>query len=117
VLPHSKIAGDVRSNSVIGGVWMYWILGTYDADVDTLSLTTGLLRSCESLGSSFSYAVGAVSSATLMTNLIVAAVTFFVSVPTTTWAAWLVPDEPETVLYDEEESEASVTRVDEVGKA
>ncbi|KAF2091113.1 MFS general substrate transporter [Saccharata proteae CBS 121410] len=75
-----------------GGLWMYWVLGTYNSSVPTLALMMGLLRACESLGSAFSYAVGAVQSASLLTNLIVAAVMFWVSVPTSTWAAWMVKD-------------------------
>lgn len=99
---------------------MYWILGTYDAGVDTLALTTGLLRSCESLGSSFSYAVGAVNSASLMTNLVVGVVVFLASVPTCTWAAWSVPDALAVeVGSDEEEGSAtpSVTQIGEETKA
>lgn len=69
---------------------MYWLLGTYDTHFDTLALTSSLLRSGESLGSTFSYAVGASKSASLMTNLIVAAVVWFVSAPMATWSAWKV---------------------------
>lgn len=76
------------------GVWSYWILGTYDSHSDTLSLTSGILRSCESLGSTFSYAVGSSKNASLLVNLLVAAVVFWVSVPASTWAAWVVPDVP-----------------------
>lgn len=74
---------------------MYWLLGTYDTHFDTLALTSSLLRSGESLGSTFSYAVGASKSASLMTNLIVAAVVWFVSAPMATWSAWKVADSQE----------------------
>lgn len=74
---------------------MYWLLGTYDTHFDTLALTSALLRSGESLGSTFSYAVGASKSASLMTNLIVAAVVWFASVPMATWSAWNVKDSQE----------------------
>ena len=94
---------------------MYWILGTYDASVDSLALTTGLLRSCESLGSAFSYAVGAVNSASLMTNLIVGVVVFVASVPTGTWAAWAVPDALDDGARSDEEG--SVENVVEEVKA
>ncbi|KZF18927.1 hypothetical protein L228DRAFT_286164 [Xylona heveae TC161] len=73
-------------------VWMYWVLGTLDADIKTLALSTSLLRAGESFGSAFSYGVGASKSATLMTNLIVAAVVFWASVPSTTFSAWKVED-------------------------
>ncbi|KAI5194697.1 hypothetical protein E4T39_08536 [Aureobasidium subglaciale] len=74
------------------GTWMYWILGTYDVEIDKLALTSALLRSGESFGSTMSYAVGSTSSASLMVNLVVAAVMWFVAVPTTTWSAWQVKD-------------------------
>ena len=89
----------------IGSLWVYWILGTYDSEVDNLALTTGLLRACESLGSTFSYTVGAVKRASLLTNLIVSVVVFMVAVPTSTWAAWLVPDTPRQCPSDEEVAE------------
>ncbi|KAF2146964.1 uncharacterized protein K452DRAFT_218703 [Aplosporella prunicola CBS 121167] len=76
----------------IASVWQYWVLGTFDSDIATLAYTTSILRAGESLGSTFSYGVGASKSASLMTNLIVAAVVFWVSVPTTFWAAWRVTD-------------------------
>lgn len=87
------------------GVWAYWILGTYDSHSDTLALTTGILRSCESLGSTFAYKVGSSEKATLLTNLIVAAVVFWASVPTTTWAAWIVPDAPKGDESSDDESQ------------
>lgn len=80
------------------GTWMYWVLGTYNADFDQLALTAALLRSGESLGSTCSYGVGASSSASLMTNLIVAAVVWFVGAPTATYSAWIVTDEPAVPL-------------------
>lgn len=67
------------------GVYSYWLLGTYDSSVDTLALTTGILRGCESLGSTFSYYVGSRQSASLLVNLIVAAAVFWASIPSTTW--------------------------------
>ncbi|KAF4309865.1 MFS general substrate transporter [Botryosphaeria dothidea] len=74
------------------GVWLYWALGSFDTEADTIALSMGILRSGESAGQAFAYAVGSVKSASLMTNLIVAVVTFYVAVPFTTWAAFLVRD-------------------------
>lgn len=76
----------------ITSVWVYWILGTYDSHTDTLALTTGILRSSESLGSSLSFAIGASRNASLMANLAIAAAVFWASVPASTSAAWRVPD-------------------------
>nr|XP_036580714.1 duf895 domain membrane protein [Colletotrichum truncatum]KAF6788709.1 duf895 domain membrane protein [Colletotrichum truncatum] len=74
------------------GVWLYWTLGTFDVEADTIALSMGVLRSGESLGSALSYAVGSVRSASLMTNLIVSVVVFYIAVPATIWAAHLVKD-------------------------
>lgn len=73
-------------------MWLYWALGSFDTEADTIALSMGILRSGESAGQAFAYAVGSVKSASLMTNLIIAVVTFYVAVPFTTWAAFLVRD-------------------------
>lgn len=76
-------------------VWTYWILGTYDVHVDILAYTTGILRSSESLGFAIAYGIGASKHASLMANLIVAFVVFWVSVPFTTYASFLVKEPSE----------------------
>lgn len=73
-------------------VWTYWILGTYDIHVDVLAYTTGILRSFESLGFAIAFGIGASENVSLMANLIVAFVVFWVSVPFTTYASWLVKE-------------------------
>ncbi|TEA18663.1 UNC93-like protein [Colletotrichum sidae] len=85
------------------GVWLYWTLGTFDVDADIIALSMGVLRSGESLGSALAYAVGSVRSASLMTNLIVSVVVFYVAVPATTWAALLVRDRLPGELSDGDE--------------
>ncbi|KAE8145186.1 major facilitator superfamily domain-containing protein [Aspergillus avenaceus] len=75
-------------------VWTYWILGTYDIHVDVLAYTTGILRSVESLGFAIAFGIGASENVSLMTNLIVAFVVFWVSVPFTTYASCLVQESP-----------------------
>ncbi|KAK2598340.1 hypothetical protein N8I77_011760 [Diaporthe amygdali] len=100
------------------GTWMYWLLGTYDTHFDTLALTSALLRSGESLGSTFSYAVGASKSASLMTNLIVAAVVWFASAPMATWSAWKVTDsQEEETLAVEDSATTSINEEHFDGKA
>ncbi|KAJ0330188.1 hypothetical protein COL5a_003246 [Colletotrichum fioriniae] len=74
------------------GVWLYWTLGTFDVEADTIALSMGVLRSGESLGSALAYAVGSIRSASLMTNLVISVVVFYVGAPATTWAALLVKD-------------------------
>lgn len=74
-------------------VWLYWVLGTFDEDVNTLAHTTALLRAFESLGQAIPYGIGSNSHVSLMTHLVLAAVTFWLSVPPTFWSAWLVTDD------------------------
>ncbi|KAG4437852.1 hypothetical protein IFR05_006654 [Cadophora sp. M221] len=92
-------------------VWVYWIIGTYDSDIDTLALTSGIVRSGESLGQTLSSKVGSLKKVTLLTNIIVAAVVFWTSVPTTTWASWLVPDTPHNSLEEKDDSANEVAVV------
>ncbi|KAK7536858.1 major facilitator superfamily domain-containing protein [Phyllosticta citribraziliensis] len=86
-------------------VWLYWAVAAFDSDADAISVTVGILRAGQSLGEAFSYGVGAARSASLLTNLIVAFVVFFVSVPFTTWAAWIVP---ERLLGEDEDDDVVV---------
>ena len=74
-------------------VFVYWLMGTFDKDVETLTLTMGVIRSFESVGSALSNGIGAIRIKP-MTNLIVAFVLFAVSVPTTAMLTFLVPDQP-----------------------
>lgn len=80
-------------------MWTYWILGTYDVHVDVLAYTTGILRSSESLGFAIAFGIGASKHVSLMVNLIVAFVVFWVSVPFTTYASFLVK-EPSEITGD-----------------
>ncbi|KAJ3947876.1 uncharacterized protein N0V96_002113 [Colletotrichum fioriniae] len=84
------LAGCIAYETV--GVWLYWTLGTFDVEADTIALSMGVLRSGESLGSALAYAVGSIRSASLMTNLVISVVVFYVGAPATTWAALLVKD-------------------------
>lgn len=81
------------------GTWLYWVLGSYDIEFDTLTLTASILRAGESLGSACSYGAGSSSKTSLMTCLIIAAVLWFAAVPSTTYSAWIVKDtDPEGSL-------------------
>ncbi|KAJ9139079.1 hypothetical protein NKR23_g8131 [Pleurostoma richardsiae] len=71
-------------------IWLFWVLRTYDVEADMVALSMAILRAGESLGSALSYAIGASRSVSLMTNLIISVVAFYVSAPTTTWAAQIV---------------------------
>lgn len=93
-------------------VWGYWVLGSIDKDIENITYSTALLRSSESLASTISYALGASKHISLLTNLLVAAVLFWVSVPITTWGVWRVGD---LVEEKEEKEEEGLIGGDEAG--
>lgn len=74
-------------------MFVYWIMGTFFDDIETLTLGVGLVRSFESIGSCLAFGIGAVKVSP-MVNLIVAFVMFVVCVPATSWAVLLVPERP-----------------------
>lgn len=74
-------------------MFVYWLVGAFFDDLETLTLSVGLIRSFESLGSCVSYGVGA-AKVKAMTNLILAFAMLAVAVPTTTLAVLLVPERP-----------------------
>ncbi|KAJ4325215.1 hypothetical protein N0V84_003597 [Fusarium piperis] len=85
-------------------MFVYWILGTFFDDVETLTLAVGLVRSFESLGSCLAFGVGAAKVAPL-TNLIVAFAMFCISLPSTSFAVFLVPERPsENALGKDDDS-------------
>ncbi|KIL86620.1 hypothetical protein FAVG1_09875 [Fusarium avenaceum] len=86
-------------------MFVYWLIGTFFEDVETLTLAVGLVRSFESLGSCLAFGVGAAKVPSL-TNLIVAFAMFAISLPSTSFAVFLVPERPENHALDRrEESE------------
>ncbi|RSL48129.1 hypothetical protein CEP51_015677 [Fusarium floridanum] len=101
------IAGWIAYETV--GLWLYWGLGTFDTDLDAITLSMAVLRGGESLGSALAYAVGSVRSASLMTNLIVATVVFYAGVPFTTWAAHLIKDRDLVEEGDSSENEGEAS--------
>ncbi|KAM0279440.1 hypothetical protein ACHAQH_004600 [Verticillium albo-atrum] len=89
-------------------MFAYWILGTFFDDIETLTLAVGLVRSFESLGSCLAFGVGAARVAP-MVNLIIAFVMFSLSLPSTSWLVFLVPERPkEHVLEDTDDSSVDV---------
>lgn len=86
-------------------MFVYWIIGTFFDDIETLTLAVGLIRSMESVGSCLAFAVGAVRVSPLV-NLSIAAAMFFVCIPFTFWAVLLVPERPEDHIVDSSDTEA-----------
>jgi hypothetical protein len=74
-------------------MFVYWILGAFFDDIETLTLAVGLLRSFESVGSCLAFGIGA-AKIEPMANLIVAFVMFTITIPSTFAATFLVPERP-----------------------
>lgn len=82
-------------------MFVYWVIGAFFDDLETLTLAVGLVRSFESVGSCLSFGIGA-AKVDPMVNLIIAFAMFAITVPSTTFAVLLVPERPEEIkLVDE----------------
>ncbi len=93
-------------------MFVYWIIGTFNNDIETLTLTVGIVRSFESVGSAVSFGLGAATGVSPMANLVVAFVMFAICIPTTSLVAFEVPEHPvEKEILSEEESEVEVVGV------
>lgn len=74
-------------------MFVYWIIGTFYDDLESLTLAVGIVRSFESVGSCLSFGIGAAQVAP-MVNLIVAFVMFGITVPATSAVVFMVPEYP-----------------------
>jgi hypothetical protein len=83
---HAKKKGSIAGNASV--VWTYWILTLYNSNVDTLSYTSGILGSAESIGFACAYGIGSRDHVSLMTNLAVSFAVFVANVPFTCHVAW-----------------------------
>jgi hypothetical protein len=75
-------------------MFVYWLVGTFNNDIETLTLTVGIVRSFESLGSAVSFGLGAAHGVSPMANLLVAFVMFIICIPTTSLVVFEVPEHP-----------------------
>ena len=75
-------------------MFVYWIIGTFNNDIETLTLTVGIVRSFESVGSAVSFGLGAAQGVSPMANLLVAFVMFIICIPTTSLVVFQVPEHP-----------------------
>lgn len=93
-------------------MFVYWIIGTFNNDIETLTLSVGIVRSFESLGSAVSFGIGAAHGISPMTNLIVAFVMFVICIPTTSFVVFQVPEHPQEkeALIADTESDQEVRR-------
>lgn len=88
-------------------MFVYWIIGIFNNDIETLTLTVGIVRAFESVGSAVSYGLGAAHGVSPMANLIVAFVMFIICIPTTSMVVFEVPEHPveKEILISEDEAE------------
>lgn len=77
-------------------MFVYWIVGTFNNDIETLTLTVGIVRCFESMGAALAFGLGA-AKITPMVNLIVAFAAFSLAVPTTSLVVFQVPEHPDAV--------------------
>ncbi|KAL4922139.1 hypothetical protein BDW62DRAFT_217948 [Aspergillus aurantiobrunneus] len=89
-------------------MFVYWLLGVFNDDLETLTLTVGIARCFESVGSCLSFGIGP-AEVSPMVNLIVAFVIFVVCIPTTSWVVFMVPEHPQSVPKDDESSQGAET--------
>ncbi|KAL4762861.1 major facilitator superfamily domain-containing protein [Aspergillus foveolatus] len=92
-------------------MFVYWILGVFNDDLETLTLTVGIVRCFESVGSCLAFGIGA-AKVSPMVNLIVAFVMFVLCIPSTSWVVFKVPEHPETAPMDDESSQVAGSVVD-----
>ncbi|KAK0643286.1 major facilitator superfamily domain-containing protein [Cercophora newfieldiana] len=92
-------------------MFVYWMMGAFFDDLETLTLAVGIVRSFESLGSCISFGVGA-SQVAPMVNLIISFVMFGLTIPATSLVVFLVPERPVVVRKGEDGD--SVTSAEEI---
>ncbi|KAM7212743.1 Major facilitator superfamily domain containing protein [Rhypophila decipiens] len=87
-------------------MFVYWIIGTFFDDIETLTLAVGIVRSFESVGSCLAFGIGAAQVAP-MVNLVIAFVMFGITIPATSLAVLLVPERPVNLRKIEDGEESS----------
>ncbi|ORY61621.1 major facilitator superfamily domain-containing protein [Pseudomassariella vexata] len=95
-------------------MFVYWMIGAFFNDLETLTLAIGLLRSFESIGSCISFGVGA-AQVSPMVNLVIAFAMFGITIPATTAVVYMVPENPANAVKSSasgSDSANNETRVD-----
>ncbi|CZT01893.1 related to DUF895 domain membrane protein [Rhynchosporium graminicola] len=96
-------------------MFVYWIIGTFNNDIETLTLSVGIVRSFESFGSALSFGLGAAHGVSPMANLLTAFVMFIVCIPTTSLVVFQVPEHPTDKQLLVEESTETVGPSKQIG--
>ena len=74
-------------------MFVYWIVGSFFDDIETLTLAVGIVRTFESVGSCISFGIGAANVAP-MVNLIISFSMFAFTIPATTAVVFMIPERP-----------------------
>ncbi len=74
-------------------MFVYWLVGSFFDDIETLTLAVGIVRTFESVGSCISFGIGAANVAPLV-NLIISFSMFAFTIPATTAVVFMVPERP-----------------------
>jgi hypothetical protein len=83
-------------------MYVYWIVGAFFDDIETLTLAVSLVRTFESIGSSVSFGIGA-AAVSPMVNLVIAFAMFGLTIPTTSFVVFMVPERPLDLRKNENE--------------
>ncbi|KAK4235637.1 hypothetical protein C8A03DRAFT_17650 [Achaetomium macrosporum] len=84
-------------------MFVYWIVGAFFDDIETLTLAVSLVRTFESVGSSVAFGIGA-SAASPMVNLVISFAMFGLTIPATSLVVFMVPERPVDLRKDEDGS-------------
>lgn len=83
-------------------MFVYWLIGAFFDDLETLGLAVGIVRSFESVGSCLAFGIGAAQVAP-MVNLIIAFAMFGFTIPATSAVVFMVPERPVNLRKLEDE--------------
>lgn len=81
-------------------MFVYWIVGTFFDDIETLTLAVSVVRTFESVGSAISFGIGA-AAVSPMVNLIISFAMFGLTIPATSLVVFLVPERPVDLRKEE----------------
>ncbi|KAK4041632.1 hypothetical protein C8A01DRAFT_14658 [Parachaetomium inaequale] len=82
-------------------MYVYWIVGAFFDDLESLTLAVSLVRTFESVGSSVSFGIGA-AAVSPMVNLVIAFAMFGITIPATSWVVFMVPERPVDLRKDDD---------------
>ncbi|KAJ4361562.1 hypothetical protein N0V85_009392 [Neurospora sp. IMI 360204] len=93
-------------------MFVYWLMGAFFDDLETLGLAVGIVRSFESVGSCLAFGIGAAQVAP-MVNLIIAFAMFGFTIPATSAVVFMVPERPVNLRKVEEDGGGSTSSTSE----